>query len=247
MFLTGFVFGSVVTYLVCLEQQLLPWEGKLELAGVAALFGVVVGLITMLVHQLGLFITGFSNGALLGTGALVIMEFFYHPRTVWICIGVVFLTGLVSALLILYFQKGLTILSTGMCGAALLTVAIDYYVEKFAMVYYVYDCVRNSQDVQLGQMCWFTWVILGIWPALFVIGILTQWNITGKGVDHKEGKCYIICRCIICIMNIGINSFQFSHFRIFPAIIGKSFNFSILFPVYDWHLSTTIIKLHLGT
>ena len=182
MFLTGFILGSVVTYLVCIEEQLLPLVGKL---GVTIVIGLLVGLITMLVQYVGLFLTGFCLGGLLGTASLVIMQQFYRPSTLWLCIGIIFLTGLLFAGLILYFQRGLTMLGTSLCGAALITVCLDYFIEKFMLVEYVFECMKNTTSV---QVCWFSWVIMGLWPALFFLGCLTQWKITGKGIDHREGK-----------------------------------------------------------
>ena len=110
MFMTGFIFGAVFTYLICLEEQLLPLEGKI---GIALAAGVLCGLITMLVQQVGLFSIGLNFGILLAVGTLVIMEQFYHPATKWITIGVLFGSGLLFALLCLYFQRGLTIYGHG--------------------------------------------------------------------------------------------------------------------------------------
>ena len=182
MFLTGFIFGSVLTYLICLEEELLPLEGKV---GVALAAGFLCGLITMLVQYVGLFMTGLHLGLLLGVGALVIMEQFYHPSTKWITIGVLFGTGLLCAILNLYFQKGFTILATAIFGSALMTAAVDYYIEMLVMVHYVWDRVRAEGD---HKVCWYSWIILGLWPAAFLIGVIIQWRVTGKGFDHKEGE-----------------------------------------------------------
>lgn len=183
MFLTGFIFGGLVTYLICLEEQLLPFEGKI---GVAVAAGILCGLITMLVQYVGIFMTGFHLGLLLGVGALCIMEPFYHPTTKWICIGILFGGGLLFALLGLYFQKSATILGTSIFGAALLVAAVDYFVEMFAMVLYVWQRVKAEHRVETEEECWYSWVMLGMWPATMLVGALAQWKITGRGVEHKE-------------------------------------------------------------
>ena len=55
MFFTGFVFASVVVYLICLEENILPmWSNAL----IAASAGVLFGLITLLVQYVGLFMLG---------------------------------------------------------------------------------------------------------------------------------------------------------------------------------------------
>lgn len=180
MFMTGFIFGSLVTYLICLEETLLPVEGKI---GVAIGAGILCGLITMLVQYVGLFMTGFHLGFLLAVAGLVITEWFVHPSTKWVPIGAVFGTGLVFALLGLYFQKGLTMLATAMIGAALMSVAVDYFIEMFMILFYVLDRLKA---VESDAVCWFSWIILGLWPLTFVVGAVGQCSVTGKGFNHHD-------------------------------------------------------------
>lgn len=181
--MTGFIFGSVLTYLICLEEELLPLEGKI---GIALAAGVLCGLITMLVQQVGLFSIGLNFGILLGTGALIIMEQFYHPSTKWITIGVLFGSGLLFAVLCLYFQRGLTIMGTAIFGSALIVSALDYYIEMFMMVNYVWDRMKAEPS---DSVCWFSWLILALWPATFLVGVIAQAKVTGKDFSHQEGKC----------------------------------------------------------
>ena len=181
MFMTGFIFGGLVTYLICLEENLLPLEGKI---GASLAAGVLCGLITMLVQYVGLFMTGFNFGLLLSIAVLIIMEQFYHPTTKWIPITTIFGTGLLFALLILYFQKSLTMLGTSLFGAALLTGSIDYYIELHMMVNYVWERIKADES---EDICWFSWLIMALWPLAFVVGTVAQWRVTGKGFDHHEG------------------------------------------------------------
>lgn len=63
MFLTGFIFASIIIYLVCLEEDLMTSYGNVS----AALgTGLLFGLITMLVHYVGLFVMGLQSGLLIG-------------------------------------------------------------------------------------------------------------------------------------------------------------------------------------
>lgn len=180
MFLTGFIFGSVVVYAICTKEDLLPTAGN---AGISLAAGLLFGLITMLVQYVGLFMTGFHLGLFAGVASLMIMYPWYVPNTIWIVVGILMSCGLVGAILTLFFQKGCTILGTSVYGGAILAVSLDYFIEKFIMVYWVWDKIRlaHSQDV-----CWFSWFILAVWPAVVIVGILTQWKITGKGTHHQE-------------------------------------------------------------
>ncbi len=182
MFMTGFIFGSVLTYMICLEEPQLPIEAKI---GIALAAGVLCGLITMLVQQVGFFSIGLNFGVLFAVATLIIMEQFYHPSTKWITIGILFGSALFFAVLCLYFQRGLTILGTAIFGSALMVSALDYYIEMFMMVNYVWDRMKAEYS---DPVCWFSWLILSLWPASFIVGVITQWRVTGKDSEHREGK-----------------------------------------------------------
>lgn len=183
MFVTGFMFGGLLSYVVCQEERLLPIEGK---AGVSLLVGVLVGLITMLAHNIGLFITGFCAGGLLGVGSLVITHFFTQPSTLWICIGTVFIPGLICALLSFKLQKPLTILGTSLVGAAMLSSGADYFVENWIALNWVGSCLTLN-TLSLAN-CWSTWLLLAVWPTLSVLGLLVQILLTAKNVNHNPGE-----------------------------------------------------------
>lgn len=180
MFLTGFIFGSVVVYLICLEEELLPTAGN---AGVAVGAGVLFGLITMLVQYVGLFMTGFHMGLFAGVAILMIMHIWYTPTTVWITVIVLLGSGLVGAVITLFWQKGCTILGTSIYGGAIIASTADYFIEKFIIVHWVWDKIRLATSL---TPCWFSWLILGVWPFMVILGTFTQWRITGQGIHHQE-------------------------------------------------------------
>ena len=63
----------------------------------------------MLVQYVGLFMLGFHTGLLAGLVGLCCVELYYVPPTAWLTLGVLLATGLVFALLTLYFQVNLYI------------------------------------------------------------------------------------------------------------------------------------------
>jgi hypothetical protein len=181
MFLTGFIFGSIIVYLICLQEKLLPAYGN---AGVALGAGLLFGLITMLVQYVGLFMTGFHTGLFAGVVALATAEQFrWQPATVWTSAAVLLGSGLLAAVLNLYWQKGLTVLGTSVYGGAIMAGSLDYFVEKFLMVKWVWDRVALKPS---PAPCWFGWLILAVWPLMVFIGIITQWAVTGRGIHHQE-------------------------------------------------------------
>ncbi|XP_063877851.1 transmembrane protein 198-like isoform X1 [Scylla paramamosain] len=180
MFLTGFIFASVVVYLICLSEDLLPLLGN---AGVALGAGVMFGLITMLVQYVGLFMTGLHTGLFLGVAGIAIAYKWWVPSSVWPVVGILLASGLLLAILTLYFQKGLTILGTAISGGAIMSATLDYFIEKFLMVHWFGDRLKV---VESDRPCWFSWMILGVWPFMVVVGSLTQWRITGRGIYHQQ-------------------------------------------------------------
>ncbi|KAG1661511.1 Transmembrane protein 198 [Nymphon striatum] len=181
MFLTGFICASAVVYLICLEEDLLPVGGN---AGVAIGAGILFGLITMLVQYVGLFVTGLHSGLLIGITALAIMHIFYIPHTMWISGGVLIGCALIFAIATLCWQKSLTIFGTSLYGGAIICVSIDYFIEKFQMVYWFCDRIRILPPSD--DLCWFSWVIVALWPVLVTTGLCTQWRVTGKGIHHQR-------------------------------------------------------------
>lgn len=61
--------------------------------------------------------------------------------------------------------------------------SLDYFVEKFLMVKWVWDRVALKPS---PAPCWFGWLILAVWPLMVLIGITTQWFVTGRGIHHQE-------------------------------------------------------------
>ena len=111
MFLTGFIFGSIIVYLICLEEQILPmWANTL----IAVSAGLLFGLITLLVQYVGIFMLGFHGGLLLGLLGLVASDTIaaavnnaHNYHSPWISVAVLLSTGLVVSLFNLYFQVSL--------------------------------------------------------------------------------------------------------------------------------------------
>lgn len=182
MFLTGFIFTSVLVYLVLSQHSLLPVEGNI---GVALGSGLLIGLLTMLVQYVGLFFTGFQLGAAIGVVSLIVVDLFVFIPIHWIRIGVICGAGLICAIVTLKFQKGGMILGTSVFGGALMVSCLDYFIEQLAMVTFVWGEVTGTAS---SLVCWYSWVLLGCWLFCFLVGAVTQWRITGQGYDHNEGE-----------------------------------------------------------
>ncbi|KAM8902690.1 transmembrane protein 198 isoform 1-T10 [Spinachia spinachia] len=186
MFLTGLMFGSVVIFMLCYKERVLDTQLSAEAsAGIGLGIGALCGLVTMLVRSVGLFMVGLLLGLLVAVATLVGMEELSDspPRSVWVPLGVLLGLGMLFAVLALQWQRLFTTLSTAMFGAAVITVAVDYFVELFALVLYMYERLKAAPG---KPVCWVTWVVLGVWPALTLLGVVVQWKVTAEGYSHTK-------------------------------------------------------------
>lgn len=76
------------------------------------------------------------------------------------------------------------ILSTSCLGAGLILVSIDYFVDSSRASAYVYD--RLSARVSAYALCWYSWLIIGVWPLLASASAVVQFCITGAKFDHRQ-------------------------------------------------------------
>ncbi|KAM9820547.1 transmembrane protein 198 [Neosynchiropus ocellatus] len=186
MFLTGLMFGSVVIFMLCYKERVLDTQLSVEASvGIGLGIGTLCGLVTMLVRSVGLFMVGLLLGLLVAIATLVGMEELSDnpPRSVWVPLGVLLGLGMFFAVLTLQWQRLFTTLSTAVFGAAVITVALDYFVELFALVLYMYERMKAAPG---KPVCWLTWVVLGVWPALTLLGVIIQWKVTAEGYSHTK-------------------------------------------------------------
>ncbi|XP_062383613.1 transmembrane protein 198-B [Sardina pilchardus] len=187
MFLTGLMFGSVIIFMLCYKERVLDTQLSVEASvGIGLGIGTLCGLVTMLVRSVGLFMVGLLLGLLCGVGTLAGMEELSSapPRTVWVPLGVLLGLGMLFAVLTLQWQRCFVTLSTAVFGAAVIVVAVDYFVELLALVRYVLERVKAAPRTR--PVCWVTWVVLATWPALALLGVLIQWRVTAEGYSHTK-------------------------------------------------------------
>ncbi|XP_051938079.1 transmembrane protein 198-B [Hippocampus zosterae] len=184
LFLTGLMFGCVVIFMLCYKERVMDTQLSIEASvGIGLGIGTLCGLVTMLVRSVGLFMVGLLLGLLVGVASLVVMEEFYHPRTVWVPLGILLGSGTLFAVFTLQWQRCFVTLSTATFGSAIITITVDYFIELFAMVQYIYERLKVAPK---KPVCWFTWVIMGVWPVLALLGVLIQWKVTAEGFSHTE-------------------------------------------------------------
>ncbi|XP_021234927.1 transmembrane protein 198-like isoform X1 [Numida meleagris] len=172
LFTSGLLLGSGVIFLLCYKERVLETRLSLEVsAGIALAIGALCGLVTALLRSVGLFATGLLLGLLLAAAVLAAAAPLVPPLSPWVPVGVLLGPALLCALLTLRWPKALTTLATAVLGAAVAVACVDYFVEAFALVVHISERLRMEA---VGQLCWHSWVVLGAWPALSLLGVLLQ-------------------------------------------------------------------------
>lgn len=174
MFLTGFIFASVLVYLICIQDRILPSYAN---AGIAVCAGLMFGLITMLIQYVGLFMTGFHTGLLLALATLGVLDLFEEQVGLFTAIASLLGLGLFFAIINLQWQRGLTILGTCVYGGALVSSSVDYLIESFQSVKWLWQ--------RAGMMPCYPVIV--IWPVLLLFGLVIQCGITAPST-HNSGK-----------------------------------------------------------
>ena len=94
--------------------------------------------------------------------------------------------------------------------------SLDYFVEKFLMVKWVWDRVALKPS---PAPCWFGWLILSVWPLMVLIGITTQFAVTGRGIHHQECEySYTFCDSLFLLV-IYLPHFTFLGFRFILIVV----------------------------
>ena len=60
-------------------------------------------------------------------------------------------------------------------------------------------------------VCWFTWVILGVWPVLALLGVLIQWKVTAEGYSHTERKWHFFNSDRLCWTSVRLKPSSINH------------------------------------
>jgi len=183
LFMTGLVFGTIIIYVISDKERLLP--NKYANAGLSAGGGVLFGLITMLVEYVGLFLTGFLGGLFVGCVGVAVLDIATNVDTIWATIGVLFCTGLIFALVTLKWSRKAIILQTALMGGALILFALDYTAQKAALLYWLWSTL-NMRHPKIAQVCWYSWAMTILWPAVTFVGCIVQSQLTAATYSHKD-------------------------------------------------------------
>ncbi|KAH9416265.1 hypothetical protein DERP_000764 [Dermatophagoides pteronyssinus] len=160
-FFVGFILGAILFHTICTAENisivptLIPQHGNLI---ASLLAGLMIGLFTMLVAYLGLFIIGIHLGLMLAIGLLIViylLRSYYIPLQAplsSLTLLVFFISlSLVGSLTTVYFSKGGTIMASSMYGSALTLLCIDYFLEDFKVIHWFLDQLSSNSNNFVGS------------------------------------------------------------------------------------------------
>lgn len=185
LFFSGLMFGSAAVLLLYHKEPVLDTRLSLETkAGIGLGVGLLCGLITMLISALGYVLSGLQLGSLTCVSVLVLAGQFCTLAPEWVPVGSILAIGVLTAVFTVLWHRLFMILYTSVMGAATVMLCADYIVGTFALLDQVYDIFHQGSG---RPLCWFDWVVVGMWPLLSAVGGLVQWRWTATELLQKEG------------------------------------------------------------
>ena len=181
LFLVGFSGGALFTYVICIVRSTLLIYYILL---ITALIAILLGILCTTIVFCGLFAVGLGAGMCLSIAFLLAFSHLYAYETLSIPIGVVIGTSVLMAGATVWWKRVLLIISSSIYGGALIMGPVDYFVEDFWLLDYAW---RKAFLVKYsGEPCLFSWIILGVWPLMSLVGLLVQFLKTGKRPPKRK-------------------------------------------------------------
>ena len=164
----GFTVAGLVGYAIVDYKFDYSLGIQLLITGSIALF---VSILCSSVMYCGIFLTGLATGFCLGSVVIIIINeihsFGSFAEAILILIGLAIAFASAS----LWWKRTFVILGTSVVGGAFVMGGVDYFVEEFLFV-------ENVQHIIYGQkfrkLCYFSWVVFGVFPVVAVAGVLIQ-------------------------------------------------------------------------
>ena len=185
LFLIGFLIGFSIVYFIIIaftHDRPEHWIPYVALAS-AAVAGLLVGLLTICIYYLGIFLAGASIGFLITWFILSAINVGFFRDHIYVPIIIAVVVGVAVGVVTLWLQKWFFMLGTSVLGAFVVVWGLDYYLELGAMIYYLFLFAEQRSEL---RPCWYSWIILPIFIILILAGLLIQVFVTGRKYDHKK-------------------------------------------------------------
>ena len=156
-------------------------------AAVTTSAGLVLGITAMFVTSLGLMLSSVIQSIFVTSCVLYAVHVFTTVTNPYIAPSIVVIMSIVFSAVILKWQRAVSIMYICSFGTILIMLAIDYFFDLSMLRMTAYE---NTVLIKGRKTpCWFSWIILAMWPLLLFCGCIVQFLKTGKEFDHTNSKC----------------------------------------------------------
>jgi len=178
LFLTGFVIGAGVTFIVV--ARFTSAENYIVVGG-ALLAGFALGLLLLCIIKVGIFILGAAFGFLIAAALLSLKDGGLFDN--YVQYTLIAALPLAGGILAIIFEKALIILATSFGGAYAIMASVDRFAKGgFSQV--IPLILQN--EVSEIDASYVTYLEIGACVILFVLGVYVQKEHTGKKHDHRH-------------------------------------------------------------
>ena len=183
LFTIGALTGGVVAFFITYNYLSNEDQVFYISLGVAVAFGVICGVLVVILYYIGIFLAGAALGGIATWFVLSLISVDYLQEHRWIPILILVIIAVIFGIIALFVQKWFVMLATPVIGGLLVTAAIDYFLELGRMMQYAFNVLSHVPD---KPDCWYSWAMLGVLGAVVISGIIVQVFITGRKYDHRK-------------------------------------------------------------
>ena len=153
---------------------------------ISGLAGFTLAILSLFVYTLGYMCFSLIQSIFITTCVLYAVNLFVYVEIIYIapCIGVSIWVMLF--VLNIRWKRAVSLIYITSYGVILIMLAIDFYLDLSLLRITAYrHLLARKLD---SEPCWFSWILLGLWPILLFLGSLVQFLKTAKNYDHQNGK-----------------------------------------------------------
>lgn len=173
----GFSVAALLGYAIVDYKFDLSLGIEILVVGSSGLFGSIL---SSSVTYCGMFLTGLGTGFSLGCLVILIVSEITSFGSFAEPVLIILLMSIIFASLCLWWKRTFIILGTSMIGGTFIAGGLDYFIEDLLFVQYIQHIIYG---MEYRKLCFFSWIVLSIFPVISIAGVFIQHFKTAKG--HK--------------------------------------------------------------
>lgn len=196
LFFIGFLIGFAVTYFIIISFTYTRPEHWIPYVALAAagVVGILVGILTICIYYIGIFLAGGSVGFLATWFILSVIGVGFFREHIYVPIIIAVVIAIIVGAIALVIQKWFFMLGTALLGGFIAVWGLDYYLELGSMIYYLFLFAEHRSRL---KPCWYSWTMIPVFVILILAGFLIQACVTGRKYDHKK-EMKGMARTVLC-------------------------------------------------